>query len=188
MRDGFEHEEVASLGLTYRVLEREEIGKLPEIDRSEKIDGMYLLHAGKLECRPADYAVKGFHPADLQHLLDDLSDLFERGGIVFGALDGGKLVGIASLDIRWRGRLRDQLQLALLHVSQPYRRQGVATRLMNLVKERAKALGAKKLYISATETRNTVDFYMGAGAVLAQEVDPELYQREPEDIHLELPL
>jgi hypothetical protein len=31
-----------------------------------------------------------------------------------------------------------------------------------------------------------VDFYLRLGAVLTQELDLELYQKEPDDIHLEL--
>ncbi len=52
--------------------------------------------------------------------------------------------------------------------------------------EKAKELGAKKLYISATPSKNTVNFYMHLGCNLASEINPELYQLEPDDIHLEM--
>lgn len=57
---------------------------------------------------------------------------------------------------------------------------------MNQAKERAKELGAKKLYISATPSKNTVDFYMHLGCKLASEINTDLYQLEPYDIHLEM--
>ena len=60
--------------------------------------------------------------------------------------------------------------------------------LMQLVIDKARELGAKKLYISATPSRNTVHFYQRRGCVLASEVDPILFAKEPEDIHLELTL
>jgi hypothetical protein len=41
------------------------------------------------------------------------------------------------------------------------------------------------MYISATPSEHTVDFYMRLGCRLAAEPDPELYAFEPEDIHLE---
>lgn len=51
--------------------------------------------------------------------------------------------------------------------------------------ERAKTLGAKKLYISATPSENTINYYLRLGCILATEIDPELITLEPEDIHLE---
>jgi hypothetical protein len=41
------------------------------------------------------------------------------------------------------------------------------------------------MYISATPSENTVNFYMRLGCEIASEPDPELLAREPEDIHLE---
>ena len=57
---------------------------------------------------------------------------------------------------------------------------------MNLVIKRARNMGAKKLYISATPSKHTVDFYIGLGCKIASEINPELFKLEPEDIHLEL--
>jgi hypothetical protein len=41
------------------------------------------------------------------------------------------------------------------------------------------------MYISATPSENTVNFYQYLGCVLTEEVDAELFELEPEDIHLE---
>ena len=40
------------------------------------------------------------------------------------------------------------------------------------------------LYVSATPTENTVDFYLNRGCMLAPEPDTKLLAAEPEDIHL----
>ena len=77
----------------------------------------------------------------------------------------------------------DQIQLVLLHVSRAYRRQGIAARLMDEVVTLARERGAAYLYISATESRSAVGFYLSQGCELAQDVDPELYALEPNDIH-----
>jgi hypothetical protein len=53
-----------------------------------------------------------------------------------------------------------------------------------LAVERAKELGAKKLYISATPSEHTVNYAMRLGSLLASEIDPELFTLEPEDIRL----
>jgi len=50
---------------------------------------------------------------------------------------------------------------------------------------KAKELGAKRLYISATPSENTVNFYRYLGCVVTGEIDQELFDLEPDDIHLE---
>ena len=77
------------------------------------------------------------------------------------------------------------LQLKFLHVSRDYRKRGIASTLFKLAVEKAKAQGAKKLYLSATPSENTINYYMQPGCFLANEIDPELFALEPEDIHLE---
>ena len=51
--------------------------------------------------------------------------------------------------------------------------------------ERAKSLGAKKMYISAVPVENAIHFYQYLGCTLAEEVYAELFELKPEDIHLE---
>ncbi len=107
---------------------------------------------------------------------------------MLGALDKDLLVGIAVLGNRFIGENQGQLQLAFLHVSSGYRRQGVAAHLLSEVCRLATERGASQLYISATESESAVGFYLSQGAKLAEKVDKELYALEPEDIHLTLDL
>ncbi|MDN7425526.1 hypothetical protein QZM72_04135 [Burkholderia sp. AU45388] len=51
----------------------------------------------------------------------------------------------------------------------------------------ARAMGAARLYVSATPSRRTIDFYLRLGFTVNPSPDPELYALEPEDIHLEGP-
>jgi len=51
-----------------------------------------------------------------------------------------------------------------------------------------RALGANRLYISSSESKNTVEFYRSLGCELVSEVDWELFALEPKDIHMELDL
>ena len=44
------------------------------------------------------------------------------------------------------------------------------------------------MYVSSIPTKNSVDFYMKHGFRLAEEGHPELYELEPEDIHMVKPL
>lgn len=91
---------------------------------------------------------------------------------------------MGSLDSRFLSGQR--LKLDILYIDRSYRGKKVGSRLMTYFKEEAKRQGARSIYISASPFKNTVDFYQGQGAVLAEEVDGKLYDLEPEDIHMEI--
>lgn len=79
-------------------------------------------------------------------------------------------------------------ELKYLYVSRDYRGRGVGTRLFDAARESARTLGAAELYISATPTENTVNFYRRRGCTVAQTPDPELFAAEPDDIPLRCPV
>jgi predicted N-acetyltransferase YhbS len=93
--------------------------------------------------------------------------------------------GVAILDSKFIGEPRDMLQLRFLHVSQAYRDQGLGRRLFKKAKDVAWQKGAKRLYISATPSEHTVNFYLHLGCRVTRQPDPELFALEPDDIHLE---
>ena len=64
----------------------------------------------------------------------------------------------------------------------------MARRLVAEVERRAIAGGAHELYVSAMPSVPAVGFYLAHGFRLADEVDPDLFAQEPEDIHLVKPL
>ncbi|MGE5653110.1 MAG: GNAT family N-acetyltransferase [Bacillota bacterium] len=174
--------------ITYREMNRDEIKLLREIDRREAIDGIYYCRDGKLVLENEHHDVKGFWPPELERLIEKHDDLVNRGGTVYGAFDGERLAGMGSLECAFIGSAHTTLQMPMLYVDRACRKLGVGAELVKLIKAKAVALGAQKLYISATPSRNTVDFYLRQGCVLASEIDQELLKLEPYDIHLELPL
>jgi predicted N-acetyltransferase YhbS len=172
-----------------RLLKREEIIRLSEIDRSEVIDHIFQYREGNLILIEESCVIPDWNQwttDEIGRLSANLQELFDNGGFVFGVFDNQRLVGIGALDSKFIGRKKDQLDLAGLWVSSEYRRKGVATKLLFLIKEKAKGLGAKKLYISATPSLNTVTFYLNRGAKITSEIDAEKFKLEPEDIHLEM--
>ena len=171
--------------LSIRQLERSELGDIWLIDRSELIDGYYVLREGKLVAVEEQFDLKGWPPGEEEHFAPHLIDCFDRGGSFIGAFDGGTLVGIAVLESRLIGSRLDRLQLKFLHVGQPYRGRGLGTRLFRLAEAKARELGARTLYISSNPSKHTVGYYTSLGCKLAEEVDPELFELEPEDIHME---
>ncbi|HFH2877979.1 TPA: GNAT family N-acetyltransferase [Pseudomonas aeruginosa] len=111
-------------------------------------------------------------------------DGMRDGGWFLGLFDQGRLIGAVVLDPRRLGPERDWLQLKFLHLSHAYRRRGLGAHLFHLAATQARHLGASALYVSATPSQNTVDFYMRLGCRLCMEPDEELYRLEPEDVHL----
>ena len=171
-----------------RILRREEIEKVRTVDRSEIVKQIYHMKDGQLTLEDEFYHIKGWDPSELERSLIHLYDIHDRHGTLFGAFDGNKMIALSALESVFIGRKQDQLQLYFHHVDSHYRHKGIGGKLLKKVMARAKKLGANKLYVSATPSKNTIDFYLHMGCRLASELNPTLYRLEPEDIHLELPL
>ena len=171
--------------LISRNLRREEIEQVWNIDRSEVVDNIYRFANGTLVLRPHHLDVPGWPPGAAKKTTPILHDCFDRGGWFYGAFEGGGLVGVVVLDNKRIGKYKDQLQLKFLHVSRSYRNSGLGTQLFERARTAARERGARRLYISATPSENTVNFYLRLGCAVTAEPDPELLELEPEDIHLE---
>ena len=168
-----------------RVLSRDEIRDLWRIDRSESIEAVYSFVDGALRLTPEHDDVKGWPPGEAEKYTPILEACHDRGGWFYGLFDGRKPIGAAVLESRFIGRGGDQLQLKFLHVSSDFRGQGLGRKLFSVAATEARKRGAKGLYISATPSEHTVDFYLRLGCTVVPEPDPELFELEPEDIHLE---
>ena len=171
-----------------RELTRSEVPYIWQIDRREVIENIYYLKGGKLILKREHYDMRGWPADEPEHYTPILIDCFDHGGHFWGAFSGELLVGVVVLENRFIGSAKDTLQMKFLHVSNNFRKQGLGKELFFLATDKALELEAKKLYISATPSENTIDFYLDLGCVLATEVDEELFALEPEDIHLEFDL
>jgi GNAT superfamily N-acetyltransferase len=171
-----------------RRLARDEIETIWTIDRSEVHHNIYEIRDGQLVLTPSYFDAGGWAPGQIEHDTPLLYACFDRGGAFIGMFDNQKLVGVAVVDSIPLGTAGDQLQLKYLYVSRDYRQQGVGKRLFREASAIARSCGAVWLYISATPTENTVQFYQGCGVVINPTPDPELYAQEPEDIHLLCPV
>jgi GNAT superfamily N-acetyltransferase len=166
-----------------RPLDRAEIATIWTIDRGEVIHNSYELREGALVLRRAYFEATGWPPGAAEHDRPWLEASFDRGGAALGMFDDGRLVGVAVVDPIRLGAERDQVQLLYLHVSRVERGRGIGAQLFEAARAVARAWGARFLYVPATPTENTVDFYLRRGCVVAATPDPELFAREPEDIH-----
>ncbi len=173
--------------IVIRQLDPGALQRIGEIDRSEHITQAYAWSDGHLALEEVDWQVPdwftdGRPQHSVQANIDDWRPYLEQhGGAMFGALHGPRLVGLAI----YRPRLEpDMGQLAVLHVSRAYRRRGLGAALTEQVARLALADGARRLYVSATPSAATVEFYRSQGFVPVDEPHPDLYALEPEDIHM----
>ena len=117
-----------------------------------------------------------------------LPGTIERGGIVFGAFDNGKLIGFFALAGNLIGSRGQYIRLISLQVSYEYRKKGIGKELFSLCTRAAKKTGAEKLYISAHSSQESQAFYRAMKCVDTEEIILELFEAEPFDVHMEFDL
>jgi GNAT superfamily N-acetyltransferase len=170
----------------FRLLEANEIDLIRQIDRGEEIFEYYKRDGNKLVLKPGRETIDQFEPHELERIIQRQKALKQGAGQIIGAFFNSNLIGVASVERKPRGSKSNYFKMDILYVSKNFRQSGVGRRLVEECKFIAKLFGAQKLYISATPTRNTIDFYLKIGAVPASELDSELFGQEPDDIHLEM--
>lgn len=107
-----------------------------------------------------------------------------KNSVVLAEYEGDKVIGFTCLDERFG----DYINMPFLHVDKAFRSRGIGSELIYNIALEAKLLGAKKLYLSAHPAIETQMFYESVGCVLAEEINQELYELEPYDIQMELPI
>jgi GNAT superfamily N-acetyltransferase len=170
----------------YRRLQTSELGRVDEIDRTERIDALYVQHGTRLELVPGDFSAPAWSAeGEGEHSVAGQRAALERlsgsGAIAVGAFVGERLVGIGVVLPHLRPGIS---QLAYLHVSDGYRGSGIGGRLSDELERIAKDSGDTSMVVSATPSLNTVRFYERRGFTPMAEPLPELYELEPEDVHM----
>ena len=175
--------------IQYRQLDQDQIKFIKRIDRAETVDKVYHLREGQLVLEDEHFEISNDwwqSEEVVKSIRPRVEKIAEEGGYILGAFDERRIVGICALDSRFYRKNR--LNVDIMFVNRRYRGKGIGTHLMKMLKEEAINREAKHLYVSATPSENTVNFYMGLKFKVAKKPEPELFEREPEDIHLELKL
>lgn len=171
--------------VNFRTLQQHELAQIWQINRQETITGIYKLVDGQLVLDRQQFHVSGWPPSEMAANTQRFQQYFAQGATFLGAFEEGRLLGIAILKHDFFGDPPDQLQFYFFHVSHEARGRGIGKALFAQIAARAKALGARRLYISATPSEHTVQFYLRQGCTVMAEPDPALFADEPEDIHFE---
>jgi predicted N-acetyltransferase YhbS len=174
--------------LIYRRLVKADLRRLVEIDRTERIDTLYVQRGSRLEERAGgDWSAppwfaggEGEH--SVAHQIAECERYLAAGATALGAFAEGRLVGIGVVTPHIRPGIA---QLAFLHVSNGYRARGIGGHLTEELERCAREQGDTTMVVSATPSLNTVRFYRRRGFEPMSEPLPELYELEPEDVHLE---
>ena len=103
----------------------------------------------------------------------------------FGAFDGERIIGFATVSHHIFGAAARYVQLVCFQISEEYRRQGIGRKLFSMACEEARRLGADRLYISAHSSKESQAAYRALGCSFAEEINEELAAAEPFDVQLE---
>jgi GNAT superfamily N-acetyltransferase len=170
----------------FRDLERDELSRVGEIDRTERIDVIFEQHGTELVARRGNWSAAawdrdghGEHSVEAQRRA--LMDYADEGGVARGAFSQGRLVGLGVVVPHIRPAIA---RLAYLHVSKDFRSAGIGGRLCAELELIARRCGDTEIVVTATPSENTVRFYSGRGYRPMAEPLPELLESEPEDIHM----
>jgi len=172
--------------IEFRRLSRAELSSVAEIDRTERIELIYGQRGTELEERRGNWSSPAWDPhghgehsvAAQRHALEHHVD---AGGIALGAFSKGQPVGIGVVVPHLRPEIA---QLAFLHVSRAFRAMGIGRRLSDELDLIARDAGDTEIVVSATPSENTVRFYRSRGYEVMAQPLPDLYDLEPEDVHM----
>jgi ribosomal protein S18 acetylase RimI-like enzyme len=176
---------VNSTVIDIRTLRRDELEFIRQIDRTERLRGVYHADGSHLIREDVVWDTPNWSDEFPDHnhglIISDTVRALDLGGTAFGAFDADVLVGLAV----YRPRLGPEMaQLVELHVSCGSRRQKIASRLFEQVLNQAKVDGATQIYVSATPSASAMGFYVRNGFLPTGTPDSELLAKEPDDIHM----
>lgn len=153
--------------------------------RDQKTEEVYVYDNHKL-IKKKDYFEETWQEDDLKGVIQVLRYFLDQGGFVIACYDQDRVVGFSGVNGQVMGSEGQYRNLSYVHVSKPYRHQGIGRKLMKHTIMEARRRGYEKLYIGGHASVSTIDFYMSIGCQLASEIVKEVYDHEPRDIQLEL--
>ena len=178
---------VSSREISYRPLTAADLARVGEIDRAERIDTLYVQEGASLRevhgnFSAASWRRDGRGEHSVRHQQEECERLLRAGGTAFGAFAEDRLVGLGVVLPHLRPGIA---QLAFLYVSDGIRGRGVGVALTSQLERVAREAGDRTIVVSAVPSRNTVDFYRGRGYEPMAEPLPELFDLEPDDVHMQ---
>lgn len=131
----------------------------------------------------AEHFFNDWSDKKLTEVAREAKNVVAKGGVLLLACIDDLVVGFCTLENKIF--FDEYINLGVMHVSNKHRRLGIGNKLFQLIQVYAKKLGATKLYISSHPDIESQKFYKRMNCSLAKMINQELYDLEPNDIHLE---
>lgn len=154
----------------------------------------FVRHQTVTECwRKVDYKwvvepnpfVEDWSVEQCRAIAEDIERHMNLDQTGFGAFDGERIVGFATVSHYIFGETANYVELVCFQVSEEYRHQGIGGKLFAMICEEALRLGANKLYISGHSSKESQEAYHALGCRHAEEINEILAEKEPFDVQLE---
>jgi len=172
--------------IEFKELEINDINKnvLDHYNRYQEIKKCYRKEKGNWIIKNIEF-IESWDKDKKERVIKDFLKTKNDGGSIFGAYDNNKLIGFAVLYNKIFGSKKQYIQLKNMQVSYGYRHKGIGKKLFEMCIKKSKDIGISKMYISANSSEETQKFYLGIGCKDVEEIDKELYEKEPFDRHME---
>lgn len=177
---------ISTSNILIREIREEDITEsfLEHFNRYQEVNNVWRMENNAKIVKNVSF-VEDWNDAEKQLVIKGLIETINNKGAVFGAFDGNKLIAFTSLDGNPIGNEKEYLQIQKLFVSNDYKGRGIGVELFNKCVERARSLGAQKLYISANSSVETVGFYEKMACVDASWINDKQVELEPFDCQME---
>jgi len=173
--------------IKFKELKTADISKniLDHYNRYQEIKKCYRKEEGKWIIKDIEF-IENWDKDKKDNVIKIFTETLDgNSGYIFGAFDNDKLIGFAVLYNKIFGNRKQYIQLDSMQVSFGYRHKGIGKKLFELCTRKSKDIGIEKMYISANSSEETQKFYLSIGCKDAEEIDKELFEKEPFDRHME---
>jgi len=163
-----------------RLLDPSELDKIYQINRAEESEHRYRYTNGKLDILDKPLSITA-DPTFWDRHFDEWKQALNSGAEAFGAFDDETLSGIVILDPNLGPGTE---RILALYVDLNHRLSGIAKSLYLKVQDAARSRGSRTLYVCATPTDSSINFYLSQGFEPASNPDAALLENQPDDIHM----
>ncbi|WP_226659012.1 GNAT family N-acetyltransferase [Pseudalkalibacillus hwajinpoensis] len=160
---------------------------LDSFERKQKTTHVLMMESNRL-LEKEDQFEDDWTTERKREIVTHFKSTIAHGGVVILAEQEKNVIGFAVVESETFGERSTYRELSYIHISLPFRGMGIGRKLFIEAKKVAKQLGVEKLYIGAHPSVETQNFYKNMGCVIAEEINPAIYERETRDIQLEVKL
>lgn len=163
-----------------RLLESSELDKIYQINRSEESEHRYCYIDGELNVLDEPLTITADAKFWDNHF-EEWKRALESGAEAFGAFDDETLSGIVILDPNLAPGTE---RILALYVDLNHRLSGIAKSLYLKAQDAAKSRDSHTLYVCATPTDSSINFYLSQGFEPTSDPHQKLLEQHPNDIHM----